>query len=191
MKRALSLSLALCALTVLCVPAGAAALQVGPGGQPLRAPGADGKPTPTLTLSATPLIVTFGGSVKLKGTIVSSGGPRSRRQGVAGRMPAGAAASRGRGDCHRRLQGRLLLHRRAGAEHHLPGVVRQRRRWGPATSPAVPVGVRPQLTFKAPVSLWQHQQRTFKGGATPAMPGASVTIERKSKGVWKTGARSR
>ena len=57
--------------------------------------------------------------------------------------------------------------------------------WGPVTSADVPVGVRPKLTFTAPTSLWQHQQRMFKGSATPAMPGASVTIQHKSKGVWK------
>jgi len=69
MKRAFALSLAVCALAVLYAPAGAGALQVGPGGQPLQAPGADPLPTPTLTLAATPPIVPFGGSAKLKGTI--------------------------------------------------------------------------------------------------------------------------
>ena len=52
MKRAFALSLAVCALAVLYAPAGAAALQVGPGGQPLQAPGADPLPTPKLWICA-------------------------------------------------------------------------------------------------------------------------------------------
>jgi lipoprotein-anchoring transpeptidase ErfK/SrfK len=186
MKRALSLSLALCALAVLSVPASAAALQVGPGGQPLRALGADPLPTPTLTLSATPPIVPFGGSTKLRGTIKDLGGTEDPGVAVSlTEMPAGAAdftdvatnAVDSKGAYSFTVEPAL------NTTYHVSFA--GDTTWGPATSPDVLVGVRPQLTFKAPTSLWQHQQRTFKGSATPAMPGAQVTIEFKKDGVWE------
>ena len=188
MKRAFALSLALCALAVLCMPAGAAALPMGPGGQPLRAPGADGLPTPTLTLSATPPIVPFGGSVKLKGTIKAVGGSEDPDATVwLAEKPAGAA------DFTEHVASATPDSKDAFSFTVKPALNTTYRVsfdadtiWDAATSPDALVGVRPQLTFKAPASLWQHQQRSFKGSAKPAMPGASVTIEHKTKGVWES-----
>ena len=188
MKRAFALSLAVCALAVLYAPAGAGALQVGPGGQPLQAPGADPLPTPTLTLAATPPIVPFGGSAKLKGTIKDLVGS-TVDPGVTvslAAMPAGALTfTEGVATTTIDSKGAFSFTVKPALNTTYEVSFAGDTTWGAATSPDVPVGVRPRLTFKAPASLWQHQQRTFKGSSTPAMPGASVTIEHKAGGVWK------
>jgi len=138
-----------------------------------------------LTLKAVPPVVVYGADTELHGLLTMAGAP----------APAGTAAVvyRRRVDETEFVFADPLVTDAAGRFVWKPGpAVNTTYRvvyvgdltYAPASA-ELEVRVRPRITTRFPKSFWLGDAVTLRGRVRPAHPGAQVTIERKSSGVWR------
>lgn len=150
----------------------------------LAAPALAGVPA-TLTLTAEPPAVVWGGSTSLAGTVSVAGAEL-----VLLAQPAGATDFTEVTRVYASGDGSYAFVAVSPVVNTTYRVTFAGDAVNDAAAADLPVRVRPRITtaFPKTKSLWAGKPATLRGAVAPAHPGSQVTLERKIDGVWQTYA---